>query len=314
MSEFNIFGAATKDSIRVGYVDPDRGYIASNSIYEANLYASKNPGAVFILETRNKIRYLSINEVNALTPKDLNVGGICPEGIKGLKPSQTPTYAGGKHPLVVNGQPVKIGSRGGTPLTSGGRGGRPVTAGGQPVTTKGRKVKVGGSGENQIRLGGTDGDLVYVGNDILTINGTEVRSGGQGGTVLKFGGTDGTKVVKDGINECEGKIYISGGGGVGAYAVPVFGKDGSLLAAVVTQGGYGYKTPPQARVIDTCKRGVGAVLKVFLGEVGEKEIVYDREEDFEIYDLTPPEGLVGYGKRFGPNGEDLGEWDHNLFA
>ena len=314
MSEFNIFSAATKEGIRVGYVDPDRGYISSNSIYEANLYASKNPGAVFILETRNKIRYLSINQVNKLTTKDLKVGGICPEGIKGLRPGETPTYAGGKHPLVVNGNPVKIDSRGGTPLTSGGRGGRPVTAGGQPVTTKGVKVKVGGTGGNQIRLGGTGGDLVYVGNDILTINGTEVRSGGQDGTLLKFGGTDGTKVVKDGINECEGQIYITGGGGVGATAVPVFGKDGSLLAAIVTQGGYGYKTPPHAKLIDTCNRGVGVVLKAFLGEVGEKEIVYDREEDFEIYNLTPPEGLVGYGKRFGPNGEDLGPWDPNLFA
>ena len=314
MSEFNIFGAATKDSIRVGYIDPDRGYISSNSIYEANLHASKNPGAVFILETRNKIRYLSINEVNALTPNDLSVGLPCPEGIKGLEPEETETYGAGKHPLVVNGQPVKIGSRGGTPLTSGGRGGRRVTAGGQPVTTNGVKVKVGGNGENQIRLGGTGGDLVYVGNDILTINGTEVRSGGQDGTVLKLGGTDGSEAFKDGINACEGKIYISGGGGVGAYAVPIFGKDGSLLAAIVTQGGYGYKTPPKAKVIDTCKRGAGAVLKVLTGELGEKEIVYDREEDFEIYDLTPPEGLVGYGRRFGPNGEDLGPWDPNLFA
>ena len=103
MSEFNIFGAATKDSIRVGYVDPDRGYISANSIYEANLYASKNPGAVFILETRDKIRYLSINEVNELTPKDLEVGGVCPDGIKGLRPGETPTYGGGRHPIVVNG-------------------------------------------------------------------------------------------------------------------------------------------------------------------------------------------------------------------
>ena len=58
MAEFNIFGAATKDSIRVGYIDPDRGYISTNSIYEANVHASKNPGAVFILETRNRVRYL----------------------------------------------------------------------------------------------------------------------------------------------------------------------------------------------------------------------------------------------------------------
>ena len=325
MAEFNLFGAATKDSIRVGYIDPDRGYISSNSIYEANLYASKNPGAVFILETRDRIRYLSINEVNRLTPDDIKVdGGICPKGIKGLRPEETPTYGGGKHPVVINGEPVKVGARGGIPLTSGGKGGRPATAGGQYVTTGGIKVKAGGTGGNQIRLGGTGENLVFVGNDILSINGTEVRSGGTGGGTggtggtgglpLTLGGTGGYEVFTDGTNECESKIYISGGGGVGAYAVPIIGTDGSVLAAIVTQGGYGYKTPPQARVIDTCKRGVGTVLTSVLGEIGKKEIVYDREEDFEIYDLTPPEGLVGYGKRFGPNGEDLGEWDPNLFA
>ena len=311
---FDIFTAATKDGIRIGYIDPDRGYISSNSIYEANLYASKNPGAVFILETRDKIRYLSINEVNALTAKDLEVGGVCPEGIKGLRPGETPTYAGGKHPIVVNGDPIKVDSRRGTPLTSGGRGGRPVTAGGQYLTTKGRRIKAGGTGENEVRLGGTGGDLVFVGNDILTIGGVEVRSGGQDGVRLKLGGKGGYDTFTDGINEGESKIYISGGGGVGAFAVPVIGEDGSLLAAIVTQGGYGYKTPPQVTLIDTLKRGVGAVLKSELGEIGKKEIVYDREEDFEIYDLTPPEELVGYGKRFGPNGEDLGPWDPNLFA
>ena len=311
---FDIFTAATKDSIRIGYIDPDRGYISSNSIYEANLHASKNPGAVFILETRDKIRYLSINEVNALTPKDLEVGGVCPDGIKGLRPEETPTYGRGRHPIVVNGDPIKVDSRRGTPLTSGGRGGRPVTAGGRYLTAKGIRIKAGGTGGNEVKLGGTGGDLVFVGNDILTIGGVEVRSGGQDGVRLKLGGDGGYDTFTDGTNECEGKIYISGGGGVGAFAVPIFGEDGSLLAAIVTQGGYGYKTPPQARLIDTCKRGVGAVLKSELGEIGKREIVYDREEDFEIYDLTPPEGLTGYGRRFGPNGEDLGEWDPNLFA
>ena len=34
----------------------------------------------------------------------------------------------------------------------------------------------------------------------------------------------------------------------------------------------------------------------------------------KIYDLTPPFTLSGYGKRFGPDGEELGVWDPNLFA
>ena len=85
---FNIFDSATKDSIRVGYIDPDRGYLTGQSIYEANVHASKNPGAVFILETRDRVRYLTINEVNKLTVKDItpDEGGPCEEGIKGLNP------------------------------------------------------------------------------------------------------------------------------------------------------------------------------------------------------------------------------------
>ena len=76
---FNIFGSATKDSIRVGYVDPDRGYLTGKSIYEANVHASKNPGAVFILETRDRVRYLTINEVNRLTTNDITPKGLVPE-------------------------------------------------------------------------------------------------------------------------------------------------------------------------------------------------------------------------------------------
>ena len=36
-------------------------------------------------------------------------------------------------------------------------------------------------------------------------------------------------------------------------------------------------------------------------------------EDFEIYDLTG-DTLPGYGDRFGPDGQNLGQWDPNLFA
>ena len=52
MSSFNLFGPATKCDIRVGYIDPDNGYIADLSIHEANKYAKLNPGTVFILKNR----------------------------------------------------------------------------------------------------------------------------------------------------------------------------------------------------------------------------------------------------------------------
>ena len=92
MSSFNIFGPATKKDIRVGYVDPDRGYVQNVSILEANRYAALNPGTVFILYNRDKTRYLTINEVNGLTPDVLEVDGNVCEGIQGLKPNERPPF------------------------------------------------------------------------------------------------------------------------------------------------------------------------------------------------------------------------------
>ena len=64
-----IFKDVTKDDIKVGYIDPTLGYIINVSICEANDYAKKNPGTTFIVKNAdNSIQYLTINEVNTLTP------------------------------------------------------------------------------------------------------------------------------------------------------------------------------------------------------------------------------------------------------
>ena len=68
---FNLFGPATINDIKVGYISTDRGYVDGVSRYEANQYAQLNPGTQFIFKNRDLIRYLNINEVNALTPEDL---------------------------------------------------------------------------------------------------------------------------------------------------------------------------------------------------------------------------------------------------
>ena len=47
-----------------------RGYISGLSVYEANKYAENNPGTQFIFATRDKVRYLNINEVNDLRNKN----------------------------------------------------------------------------------------------------------------------------------------------------------------------------------------------------------------------------------------------------
>ena len=68
---FNIFGPATKNDIRVGYISTERGFVDGFSVCQANDYARRNPGTQFVFRTRDEIKYLTINEVNVLTPDDL---------------------------------------------------------------------------------------------------------------------------------------------------------------------------------------------------------------------------------------------------
>ena len=89
MAGFDLFGNAQKKDIRVGYISTDRGYVSNVSVYEANRYAKLEPGTQFIVSNRDQVRYLNINEVNALTPEDVtpsNTPSNC-GGIDGLTPS-----------------------------------------------------------------------------------------------------------------------------------------------------------------------------------------------------------------------------------
>ena len=64
--KFDIFGSTKNSSIRVGYISSETGYVSDITVLEANKYAKKNPGTTFIIENRDGVRYLSINEVNKL--------------------------------------------------------------------------------------------------------------------------------------------------------------------------------------------------------------------------------------------------------
>ena len=105
-------------------------------------------------------------------------------------------------------------------------------------------------------------------------------------------------------------IQILGGGGVGAAANPVIGTDGSLLAIDLVHGGYGYQYAPQININDLCKIGSGAVATATLGNIVDVEETYENEiEDYEICEPNDP----GYGNVYGPNGEDLGAWDPDIY-
>ena len=61
MASFNIFGPPTKEGIRVGYISTDRGMVDGVSVNDANIYAKKDPGTVFIYKTRDATKFLNIN-------------------------------------------------------------------------------------------------------------------------------------------------------------------------------------------------------------------------------------------------------------
>jgi hypothetical protein len=108
-------------------------------------------------------------------------------------------------------------------------------------------------------------------------------------------------------------IQFFGGGGIGAAGNPIIGRDGSLLAVDLITGGYGYQYPPIVAAKDYCQIGNGAVLTAVLGETSDEIEVFEGEEDFEEYQLCKDTD-VGYGKRFGPNGEELGPWEPQVYT
>ncbi len=116
------------------------------------------------------------------------------------------------------------------------------------------------------------------------------------------------------IKECgPPKIQIFGGGGIGAVGNPVVGQDGAILAVDIVSGGFGYQYPPITQAKDECQYGTGAVLRAVLGETVEEYETFEGEEDFEEYELCD-DSTVGYGIKYGPNGENLGFWDPDSYT
>lgn len=109
------------------------------------------------------------------------------------------------------------------------------------------------------------------------------------------------------------RIQFFGGGGIGAVGNPVIGRDGSLLAVDVVSGGHGYQYPPIVAAKDDCEFGNGAVLTAILGETADETEVFEGEEDFEEYEICEDTD-VGYGVRYGANGEVLGPWEPQTYT
>ncbi len=111
------------DNIKVGYISETDGYIQNVSIADANAYAELNPDTEFIfIDGDEKVRFLTISEVNALTPKNLLRSDPCLTGDQPCGPPTLKFFGGGGvgaigNPVVdVNGNLIAV------DLVSGGFG------------------------------------------------------------------------------------------------------------------------------------------------------------------------------------------------
>ena len=111
------------DNIKVGYISETDGYIQNVSIADANSYAQLNPETEFIfIDGDEKVRFLTINEVNALTPKNLLRSDPCLTGDQPCGPPKLKFFGGGgvgasaNQVIDVNGNLIAI------DLVSGGFG------------------------------------------------------------------------------------------------------------------------------------------------------------------------------------------------
>jgi hypothetical protein len=188
--------------------------------------------------------------------------------------------------------------------------------------------------KDDIRVGYIDPNLGYVeGFTICQANEYAIKNPGttfifrNGNNVIQYLNVNEVNQLDPNIltstDECGGinqkkecgppTIQLFGGGGIGAAGNPIIGRDGALLAVDVVRGGNGYQYPPLVAAKDNCNYGSGATLTAVLGEVAETIETYENEADFEDYELCEPTD-VGYGRRYGPNGEDLGPWEPRSYT
>ena len=97
------------DNIKVGYISETAGYVKGVSIADANEYAKLNPDTEFIfIDGDEKVRFLTINEVKGLTPKNLLRSDPCLTGDQPCGPPKLKFFGGGG--IGAEANPVVDGS------------------------------------------------------------------------------------------------------------------------------------------------------------------------------------------------------------
>ena len=114
---------ASFDNIKVGYISETDGYIQNVSLSDANIYAELNPDTEFIfIDGDEKVRFLTINEVNALTPKNLLRSDPCLTGDQPCGPPKLKFFGGGGVGATANPVVDSSGNLIAVDLVSGGFG------------------------------------------------------------------------------------------------------------------------------------------------------------------------------------------------
>ena len=272
---FNIFGPTQKRDITVGYISTDRGYVQNVSILAANNYAFKNPGTIFIIQTRDGVKYFNINEVNNLKPEDIlpsntAADGTC-QGVVGLSPqvigdvvaigTGSPGNSSNLHDFLPRGPYAQL------PDLS-------ETGGSNPGGDPGDDGPVGGPGGGPSGIG-----TVGTGGPIVVISGC----GGVGAAAVPIIGNDG------GILD----IVVTAGG---------FGYRCPPKVSVIDPNRKG------SGVVATSVIGVSTSPTLITYDDEDDFEIYD----FDPRNGNPD--LTGYGNRVGPDGQDLGDWDPTLYA
>jgi len=247
----------TTDSIEVGYIDDVDGYVKHVSVADANEYAKSNSDTAFIfIDGAGKTRYLSIDQVNALTPNDLRRPQSCDSSPKPIS-SPTINIFGGSgvgaegNPIIdTNGNIIAV------DIVSGGFGyTRPPTIQViDPATDAGNITGTGAVVKAEVKNGSVDKAIVVEGGvgyqppretvpqypALLRLAEVRVQNPGinyspddeltitpNNSTILKptlgpFGKVKSVKVVKGGTFTDLPDIFLPSTTGVNASFTPVF--------------------------------------------------------------------------------------------
>ena len=247
----------TTDTIEVGYIDDVDGYVKHVSVADANEYAKSNSDTAFIfIDGSGKTRYLSIDQVNSLTPNDLRRPESCDSSPKPIS-SPTINIFGGSgvgaegNPIIdTNGNIIAV------DIVSGGFGyTRPPTIQViDPATDAGNITGTGAVVKAEVKNGSVDKAIVVEGGvgyqppretvpqypALLRLAEVRVQNPGinyspedeltitpNNSTILKptlgpFGKVKSVKVVKGGTFTDLPDIYLPSTTGVNASFTPVF--------------------------------------------------------------------------------------------